>query len=193
MAKQKAGLPEGYDLRVTSTELKDAPASLSGYLDDEKPRYIQPVEPARSIAPKEAVRLVIESEPQRAYYQEEVAPKVRQISSPTPTVRKPQREKIRRLQINITPEIERKGEELLEILGRQSPDGRVTVSELMQALVLNLYDARDNINGRLPERGRWGTSSAKSYPAELAIVLREAILKDGRGKGTGGFRKVVGE
>lgn len=176
-----------------SYPLKESPASLSGYLDDEKPRYVPPVEPVRTIAPKESVRPVVESAPQRTYYQEEVAPKVRQISSPTPTVRKPPREKVRRLQINITPEIERKGEELLAILGRQSPDGRVTVSELMQALVLNLYDARDNINGRLPERGRWGTSSAKSYPAELAIVLREAILKDGRGKGTGCFRKVVGE
>ena len=192
MAKKKAGLPDGYDLRVTSSELKDGPVSLSGYLDDEKPRYVPPVEPVKVVAQQATIRPVVEAVPQRSYSQEEVSPRVREISTPAPAVRKPPREKIRRLQINITPEIERKGEELLEILGRQSPDGRVTVSELMQALVLNLYDARDQINGRLPERGRWGTSSAKSYPAELAIVLREAILKDGSGKGAGGFRRVVG-
>ena len=50
-----------------------------------------------------------------------------------------------RMQINITNDIERKSEELLDILSRQSPDLKVTISELMQALILNIYDARDNI------------------------------------------------
>jgi (2Fe-2S) ferredoxin len=192
MAKQKAGLPDGYDLRVTSSELKDAPASLSGYLDDERPQYIPPAEPVRTI-PQQIAKPAVEVVPSRVSYQETVSPKVREIRKEEVSQGKPQREKVRRLQINISPDVERKGEELLELLGRQSPDGRVTVSELMQALILNLYDARDNINGRLPERGRWGTSSAKSYPAELAIVLREAILKDGKGKGMGAFRTAVGQ
>ncbi len=192
MAKQKAGLPDGYDLRVTSSELKDAPASLSGYLDDEGPQYIPPAEPVRTVR-QQIAKPAVEVVPSRVSFQETVSPKVREIRKEEVSQRKPQREKVRRLQINISPDVERKGEELLELLGRQSPDGRVTVSELMQALILNLYDARDNINGRLPERGRWGTSSAKSYPAELAIVLREAILKDGKGKGMGAFRTAVGQ
>jgi len=192
MAKKKAGLPEGYDLRVTSSELLDGPATLSGYLD-ERPRYVAPVEPTRLVAQQIVRPPVEEVAPREVIQAVAVSQKVLELKTVESIPRKPQREKIRRLQINISPEVERKGEELLELLARQSPDGRVTVSELIQALILNLYDARDNINGRLPERGRWGTSSAKSYPAELAIVLREAILKDGKGKGIGGFRTAVGQ
>ncbi len=190
MAKKKAGLPEGYDLNVTREALLDGPVTIPGYLDD-RPRFAPPLTAKRSEPiepPKPEIRIV----PTRVNYEE-----ARQATYNEPPVVerktiKAQRKKIRRQQINITPDIERKTDELLEILGRQSPDGKVTVSELMQALILNLYDARDNINGRLPQRGKWGTASAKSYPAELAIVLREAILKDGKGKGMDAFRTAVG-
>jgi len=103
-----------------------------------------------------------------------------------------QKERAKRMQINITNDIERKSEELLDILSRQSPDGKVTISELMQALIINAYDVRDGINSKLPQRGRWGTASAKSYPAELSIVIKEAIQKEGRGDGFSNFRRAVG-
>lgn len=190
MAKKKAGLPEGFDLRVTSSDLLDGPATLSGYLDD-APR-LTPPPVARKVEPVEAPKPQIRVVPPRESY-EEISPVTFENSKVVEKkISKPQRKPLRRIQINVTPEIERKVDELLRILGNQSPDGSVTASEMFQALVLNLYDARDNINGRLPQRGKWGTTSAKSYPAELAIVLRQALLKEGKEDGFSTFKRSVG-
>jgi hypothetical protein len=201
MAKRSAGLPEDYDLRVSGNQLVDAPASLAGYLDDEpslppvapvvkreEPKPVRQVTPTRVVSRTVGYSNEQEQAPLYQAIERGVVEKPKAIKKPTQI-----REKVRRIQINVTPEVEQRTQELLEILSRQSPDGRVTVSELMQALVHNLYDARDYIDGRLPQRGRWGTASAKSYAAELSIVLREAIQKDGKGKGQGAFRKAIGQ
>lgn len=192
MAKRNAGLPEGYDLRVSGSQLLEEPASLAGYLDDEPPvvkrQETRPVRQIQTVPQRQPVSIEPELPPLYQAIERGVVEQPKVVKKPTQI-----RERVRRIQINVTPEIEQKTEELLDILSRQSPDGRVTVSELMQALVHNLYDARDYIDGRLPQRGRWGTASAKSYAAELAIVLREAIQKDGKGKGQGTFRTAIGQ
>ena len=195
MVKKFVGLPEGYDLKVTPKDLLDEPVSLAGYLD-EKPSIIRPSIQAQ--VEKQVVAPALETPKQEQPKTETPIPKVEErVSRPLEVVeggtnKKVQRERSLRLQINITPEVERKAQELVDIISSQSPDGRVTISELMQALILNLYDARSDINGRLPRRGRWGTASAKSHSAELAIVLREAILKHASQKGSNSFRSAIG-
>jgi len=199
MAK-KAGLPEGYDLRVTAEDLTEGPASLAGYLDDRpraplpqktelrKEKVIRPPSLNRNTVeePSRETRLpeVTIAQPQETFIEKEPPQEIKKV--------KPKRERGIRMQMNLSPEVERKVNELLDILSRQSPDGKVTISELMQALIINAYDVRDGINSKLPQRGRWGTASAKSYPAELSIVIKEAIQKEGRGDGFSNFRRAVG-
>lgn len=197
MAKKTSGLPSDFDLKVTSTELIGRPARIPGYLDD-KPNFFQ-TETEEIVQPlaKEVERIV---EPQPAPVVSAAPSQISQeIQKPiaplhvleTKAPKKPV-EKVRRMQINVTPDVERKAEELVEILSRLSPDNRVTLSDLMQALVLNLYDAKDSINGRLPARGRWGSLTAKSYASELSKILREALLKKWDGKTVDPFKSVVG-
>lgn len=98
-----------------------------------------------------------------------------------------------RLQINFSPEAERKMYELLEMISAQGPQKDVMVSELMQALILNLYDARSEMNlSRLPLRGQWGSPTAKSFPAALAEAFREAQVSYDQKSGGNPFKKAVG-
>jgi hypothetical protein len=99
----------------------------------------------------------------------------------------------RRLQINLSVEAERKVLELLELLNSQSRE-KINISDLTQGLILSLYDARDEINvSRLPDRGRWGTPTARSFPTALGHALREAIVEFNTKQGANPFKKVVGE
>ncbi len=190
MAKKKIGLPDEYDLKVTRSDLLDGPATLPGYLDDATRFTLPPI--ARKVETVEAPKPQIRVVPPRENYEESFPVTFENSKVVEKKITKPQKKPLRRVQINVTPEIERKVDELLRILGNQSPDGSVTASEMFQALVLNLYDVRDNISGRLPQRGKWGTTSAKSYPAELAIVLRQAMLKEGKEDGFSTFKRSVG-
>ena len=193
MAKKTSGLPSDFDLKVTSTELVGTPARIPGYLD-RKPTFFQEEEVVQPLATQ--VERVIEQPPVQVVATPVIAPEIQKPAAPLHVVeakvQKKTVEKVRRMQINVTPDVERKAEELVEILSRQSPDNRVTVSELMQALVLNLYDAKDSINGRLPPRGRWGSPTAKSFASELSKTLREALLKKWEGKTVDPFKSVVG-
>jgi hypothetical protein len=99
----------------------------------------------------------------------------------------------RRLQINLDPEGERMVEELLDLVSDQSSEHRIKISEFVQALVLNLYNARSEISlGSLPQRGRWGSPTAKSFPASLAQAFREAIVAHDSRIGGNQFKKAIG-
>jgi hypothetical protein len=115
-------------------------------------------------------------------YAQSPAPKERKVRAP-----------IRRLQINLTPDSERQVNELLEIISAQSAEKNVVFSELLNALILNLYEARGDLNvSRVPPRGRWGAPTAKSFPTALAQAFREAIVSYGVKNGANQFKKVMG-
>jgi hypothetical protein len=100
---------------------------------------------------------------------------------------------IRRLQINLTPDSERQVNELLEIISAQSAEKNIMFSEILNALILNLYEARADLNvSRVPLRGKWGAPTAKSFPIALAQAFREAIISYGVKNGANQFKKVVG-
>ena len=178
MAKAKSGLPEGFDIGVTAADLA-GPAQIGGYLDDD---------PALDIARlMKKTAPAAESEPASAFAKEERETK--RVSAPPPSAPTGVRPQVltsappakenevaasrpnpprRRLQVNLDPEGERMVEELLALLSAQSSEREIKVSEFVQALVLNLYSARSEINlGSLPPRGRWGSPTAKSFPTAL--------------------------
>ena len=83
--------------------------------------------------------------------------------------------------------------ELLEIISAQSAEKNIMFSEILNALILNLYEARSDLNvSRVPLRGKWGAPTAKSFPIALAQAFREAIINYGMKNGANQFKKVVG-
>jgi hypothetical protein len=209
MAKAKAGLPDGFDIGVTSQDLA-GPATLPDYLDDDPVLELSRLkkEHARELAVKRemeaaaAVRHSPATPPAQAPVSPPPEPPRKQPSvaaaplSPSPvsgTQAAPKASPRRRLQINLDPEGERMVEELLDLVSDQSSERRIKISEFVQALVLNLYNARSEISlGSLPQRGRWGSPTAKSFPTALAQAFREAIVSHDRRIGGNQFKKAIG-
>ena len=198
MVKKSVGLPDGFDLRVTSEDLMGKPARLSGYLDPapiivREPQQVQKFEPIMRDTQEglsvQRIETIIDRDTQSLAPR--AVPQTKEIGIPQRKIQKPV--KVQRLHMNVTPDIERKALELMEILSHQSPDRRVKITEVMQALLILLYDARDDINERLPERGRWGSPTAKSIPTELAKVFKQALRASWSKSIDNSFKAVVGE
>ena len=196
MAKTPSGLPDSFDIKVTASDLA-GPASLPGYLDEDpvmrfanlqkqQPGVNAPVkaEPLSSAAPTVPARVVSQVAPIQKETVESVPMHPAKVAA-APIDRK-------RFQINLDVASERMLEELLELLSSQSSGDRIKTSELFQALLMTLYNAKGEIAlGSLPTRGRWGSPTAKAFPVNLAESLREAIVIHESVSGGNPFKKVV--
>jgi hypothetical protein len=221
MAKSKSGLPEGFNLSVSSNDLVGKPVQVGGYLDEDPmlellkiqrqmrastqpaPVEISAPPPQAPPMPEPMVRADIVASTQPVTAQPQFAQAQVQLNSavpmnqdystpPAPRERRV-RAPIRRLQINLTPDSERQVNELIEIISSQSAEKNIMFSEILNALIHNLYEARADLNvSRVPLRGRWGAPTAKSFPIALAQAFKEAIIAFGMKNGTNQFKKVVG-
>ena len=223
MAKSsgKGGLPAGFNLSVSSQDLLGKPVQVGSYLDEdpmlellkaqrqarvevkapaqEAPVAQSPKAPSIPAARHEEVTAPAPSATHLQQFAPEQVPQsvnapVNQDYPPTEAPRaKKVRPPIRRLQINLTPDSERQVNELLEIISAQSAEKNIMFSEILNALILNLYEARADLNvSRVPPRGKWGAPTAKSFPIALAQAFREAIITYGMKNGANQFKKVVG-
>ena len=185
MAKTPSGLPDGFDLNVTASDLA-GPASLPGYLDEDPVMSFAKLRKQQASQPITFASAPVNDQQQPT------------VPSPTPTINvvpaipkqhvepaylPPSKAVIapidrKRFQINLDVGSERMLEELLELLSSQSSGNRIKSSELFQALLMTLYNAKGEIAlGSLPTRGRWGSPTAKAFPVNLAQALREAIVE----------------
>lgn len=202
MAKPKGGLPDDFDIGVTGADLR-GPATLPGYLDDapllpprHTPRPVAP--PVQTVSPApdpvRPLQTVVTNDDGPNARQPEIRPPAtpaapiasgRVPPAPPPEIR-------RRLQVNLDPDSDRMVNELLDLLSGQSAEHRIKVSELFQALLVNLYHARGEIVlGSLPPRGRWGSVTARAFPMALAESVRAAIVVYDRAIGSNPFKKVL--
>ena len=206
MAKTTSGLPEGFDLNVTSADLQ-GPASLPGYLDDDPVVSFANLQRQQSSVKSLEVKNLVQTLSQPpAHVAAEVtvqdvlavpAPArvtpVAEVPRPVPVSTHPQPVDRKRFQINLDVDSERMLEEMLDLLSSQSSENRIKISELFQALLMTLHSAKSEIVlGSLPTRGRWGSATAKAFPVNLAEALREAIVNHEQASGGNPFRKVVG-
>jgi len=220
MAKAKGGLPAGFNLSVSSDDLVGKPVQVGGYLDEDPmlelikaqrqarvaastPTFAPPVAPPQAPPMPEPRRqeIVVPAPAAVAppqYVQPQTTPTMPvamnedYAQAPAPKEKKV-RPPIRRLQINLTPDSERQVNELLEIISAQSAEKNIMFSEILNALIHNLYEARADLNvSRVPLRGKWGAPTAKSFPIALAHAFKEAIITYGMKNGANQFKKVVG-
>lgn len=222
MAKAKGGLPEGFNLSVSSDDLVGKPVQVGSYLDEDPvldlikaQRQARASASTATFAPSVATP---QAPPMPAPRREESRGPIPEVAAPpqyipqqTPAAiptamnqdyvqapapapkEKKMRPPIRRLQINLTPDSERQVNELLEIISAQSAEKNIMFSEILNALILNLYEARSDLNvSRVPLRGKWGAPTAKSFPIALAQAFREAIINYGMKNGANQFKKVMG-
>jgi hypothetical protein len=69
-------------------------------------------------------------------------------------------------------------DELLMQIRQQSMEKDVRTSELFNAMVLCVYEARAYLDlSAIPPRGRWGSPTASSLPVALKNAFMEAISR----------------
>jgi len=195
---RKAGLPDDFDLKVSREELVQGPARLPGYLDRTGVKLAPIVEEAEEVAAQERVSESKVVEPQVIPPTAKVVVAAKPESAPG-AIRAEEKQKsfqppvkVKRLQINLTSDAQLIVEELVEQICQQSPEKGVNYNDVIQGLIIKLYESRSEIDvSQLPLRGRWGSPTARSFAKEMSSVFGKAI-KNNESQAETLYKKAVG-
>ena len=160
--QQPRGLPATFSLQVPH---RARAASLGDYLDDKPPTVTPQSPPAR-----ESGAVVEDRRPSVTSTASEMA----EPRLPRPRRRTPAPP---RKQVNMKPQTLQRAEELVQLFRTHGPQRDAGASELFQAIIDVVYDARAEIQfDRLIRRGRWGTDKARAASEVLRDVIEDAIV-----------------
>ena len=185
MAKNKPGLPEGFELDL------DGPVQLGDYLDED---YSENT--ARVVAAK---RARAESTPQPIAAPEPMVPpppKAQVVVPRPPSPPQPRNDSVldlgearrrslgrasvirrpERVQLNMRPETVKMFNEIVEFVQRYSLQNDAKASEIFDAVINVLHESKEELSfGDVPRRGKWGTPTAKAFPTSLGNAFARAI------------------
>lgn len=194
MAKFKPGIPQGFSFDVKPVQ------DLGDYLDEPGPMRAQqrganaarreleplagtppvpvrgPVEVPPVVSPsRPAARLTVTVSPPPPASQTASNAVGQELAGREERGGRP---KAPRREISMTPDTLRMSDELLDMIRSGSGQRDTKANELIHALVLLVYEARDELDTHtIPKRGRWGTPTARAYPLELKNAFLQALLK----------------
>ena len=169
---QARGLPAGFGINVPESVRR--PVELGDYLDDDPPAKPEPIRPqpanpilgataspaGEAVAPRPAPR-----------------PSPPTINHQPPAIHRHARKNPPRKQINMRPETLRKAADLLRDVQEYGPQPDTKASEIFEALVDLLHDARPYLDvSQVPPRGKWGEPTARAFPQHLKHAFARAIL-----------------
>ena len=107
------------------------------------------------------------------------------VLPPRPAPTFPQRFKQRpvpvkapRVQLNMTPEVQRMVQELVGHFCAFGLQKDTSASEVFEALVNALHESRDQLDlSNVPSRGQWGSPTARAFRTNLKNVVIDAIAR----------------
>ena len=184
MAKNRPGLPDGFELKV------DSPSQLGDYLDEDVAGNAARALSALRITEQETVA---KPQPKPALVSPTMSKPLRQdpvLPPPAMTelsaeVREPRRtnpskaamfRRPDRKEFNMRPETVKMVKDLVEFVQRYSLQSDAKASEIFDAIVSTLHDARKEMAfDDVPRRGKWGTPTARAFPIALGNAFARAI------------------
>lgn len=187
MAKNKPGLPDGFELKVHN------PVELGDYLDEDYAGNA-----ARVLAAKRAAMPHPQPEPKRIVSDPSPAASIPkpQVLQPVPQQLPATKESVLdfeeakrrtapkaslfsrpdRVQFNMRPEMVKMFEDIVEFVQRYSLQPDAKPNEVFDAIVNVLHDAKEGMSfGDVPRRGKWGTPTARAFPTALGNAFAKAI------------------
>jgi hypothetical protein len=189
MPRKERGLPIDFGLSVPDATIKRTPVKLDDYLDREisGDQTQVAVAPRPAAIPVETIAQFRTQEEGRAGVSSPAAVRQFQPSAlpPRPAPTFPQRFKQRpapikapRVQLNMTPEIQRMVQELVGHFCAFGLQKDTSASEVFEALVSALHESRDQLDlSNVPPRGQWGTPTARAFRTNLKNVVMDAIAR----------------
>jgi hypothetical protein len=183
MAKNRPGLPEGFEINL------DSPSKLGDYLDEEdfSGNAARVIAAKRATAPPPQVQKAapepVPAPMARPSVAEHPIPQVRneavldldaarRRSAPKAApFRRPER-----MQFNMRPETVKTFNEIVEFVQRYSLQNDAKASEIFDAVISILHDAKEEMAfNDVPRRGKWGTPTARAFPTSLGNAFARAI------------------
>lgn len=162
MAKKERGLPPNFDLDVPES-VREGPVDLGDYLDEEDKQPIQHASKPTNVVvlPRTYEENTGHDDPESELHKQAI----------------PRAAKLTRKQINATPETLRVFEQLLAYVRQYGVQKDTAASELFQAIVMAVYEAKDELDlSNVSPRGRWGTPTARAFPTALKNAVQSAIV-----------------
>lgn len=168
--KRKAGLPEGFKLDVQPPRdaEPDKPIRMGDYLDEvDAPR--RPVVPVvRPPAP--AIR------PTESDGDAELFPNSKMAESPKAESRAATLTAIKRTRLNVSMDGRKRLAAIVDRMAKYGSEPDVRASEVIEALVLALYEAREHLDlSNVRRRGKFGSPSHRNFPTALAESVMKAM------------------
>jgi len=180
MAKNKPGLPEGFEIDL------DSPAQLGDYLDEDNTARVLTAKRANAPAAQPQKILVEQlqvsaaksppapenhfAQPQNGSVLDLAEARRRTFQKPA-AVRRPDRK-----QFNMRPDTLKMVADIVEFVQRYSLQNDAAASEIFHAVISVLHDAKEEMAfNDVTRRGKWGTPTARAFPTSLGNAFARAI------------------
>jgi hypothetical protein len=187
MHKKERGLPTDFGLSVPDASMKRTPVRLDDYLEREITGEGRAAPPKLVAKPLEAVaqpRDEVEAQPtvsnpaQLRPLQPPMT--VPHKAPPFPHRFRPRPPPIKapRVQLNMTPEVQRMLQELVGLFCAFGLQKDTSASEVFEGLVSALHEARDQLDlSNVPPRGQWGSPTARAFRTSLKNAVIDAVAR----------------
>jgi len=171
--KRKAGLPEGFklDMQPPRDAEPDKPIRMGDYLDEvDAPR--RPVVPVVR-PPVPAMRPpVVQAEPAS---ETELFPNSK-AAEPSKPESRAALSAIKRTRLNVSIDGRKRLAAIVDRMAKYGSEPDVRASEVIEALVLALYEAREHLDlSNVRRRGKFGSPSHRNFPTALAESVMKAM------------------
>ena len=109
------------------------------------------------------------------YLDELLTPSANAKSNPP----KPSAASLNRTRINIRKDGRQRLSNLQEHMAKFGPEPDIRLSEIIESLILALYESRQHLDmSNVRRRGKFGSTSHKNFPVTLAESVSRAIAKN---------------
>jgi len=177
MARQRPGLPDGFELNVAA----EAPVQIEDYLDRELPPP-KAAAPATPPPPAMPAQPTTKPEPREERKRDDKVLKLPREKSRTTTASPPRPGRVRearrppRKEISLDAETQRKADDVVDDICEQGPQADATASEFVRGLVQLAHDVRHKADySNLNRRGQWGSATARAFVADLKEAFLRAV------------------
>jgi len=180
MAKRKAGIPAGFTLNIERPA--DKPIRSGDYLDE-----IDALPAGGAIAlatpPVIETASAVEDPPQTEKPQRptEKKPTAKaKAKQPAEPIKKSATvSDVPRTRLNVSVDCQRKLDAIWQRMREYGPEKNLHKSEIIEALILAAYEARDQLDlSNVRRRGKYGSTTHKNFPNALAESVKLAISEN---------------
>lgn len=175
MAKKKRAIPAGFDLGITKPD--ERPIRIGDYLDeiDARPAGIAVPQTAQAVQIQEPQRKPLtEPMPKKPDPKPRSEPGAQLEQKPAPQSKLSTNAP--RTRLNVSLEGQGRLDAIWDRMRAYGPEKSLNKSEIIEAMILATYEARDQLDlSNVRRRGKYGSATHKNFPIALAESVKRAI------------------